>query len=236
MGNNKRNKITERDRAPVYIPFKTFLTAVETLGQGLPGTLDRSVWPSFAGGVQSQTLGAFKFLGLVDEDGKVQPILSRLVNAKGDERKNVLREIIESQYAEAIGLAEKNASFQQLQDLFRGYGVQATTLERVVRFFLDACEYAGVRCSPLWAKAKKTIKRHKRDEGVAKDKTKSRGTNIPMRGEIKPNIKTVQLKSGGALSLSLSVDFMALSREDREWLFDLIDRLNTYGQSQDEQK
>lgn len=231
MDNQNGNK-SEHVRAPVYIPFKTFLNAVETLGQGMPTKLDRSVWPSFSNGVQSQTLGAFKFLGLVDEDRGVKPILQRLVNSKDDERKIVLAEIIEEKYAEAIQLANKNASFQQLLDLFRGYGVQGGTLERAIRFFLDACDYSNLKRSPLWAKAKKTFRRpSKKDEGQLKDKTvweSSRGE------EIKSSVKTVKLRSGGALSLSLSLDLMALSREDREWLFGLIDQLNAYGQSKDD--
>lgn len=226
---------SELGRAPVYIPFKTFLTAVETLEQGLPPTLDRSVWPSFAGGTQSQTLGAFKFLGLINEAGKVEESLERLVDAKGGERKKVLREIIENQYYGAIQLAETNASFQQLQDYFRGYGVQAGTLERVVRFFLDACEYAGVKRSPLWAKAKKTLRRaSKKDEAPSKDKP-SKGKPAKSKLETKSQVKTVQLQSGGTISLSLSVDLMALSREDREWLFNIIDQLNTYGKLKDKE-
>ena len=234
MNNNNITNNTEYVRAPVYIPFKTFLTAVETLEQGLPPTLDRSVWPSFSGGTQSQTLGAFKFLGLINEQGKVEEILERLVNAKGNERKAVLREIIESQYAGANQLAQKNASFQQLQDYFRGYGVQAGTLERVTRFYLDACEFTGLKGSPLWSKAKKTLRRASK-----KDEVTSKGKPVKIKSpkgerEIKTSVKTIQLQSGGTLSLSLSVDLMALSREDREWLFEIIDRLNTYGAPKDE--
>jgi hypothetical protein len=234
VNKNNRNK-TEHRRAPVYIPFKTFLTAVETFEQGIPPTLDRSVWPSFSGGTQSQTLGAFKFLGLINETGEVKGPLERLVDAKGDERKGVLREIIENQYAGAIQLAEQNASFQQLQEYFRAYGVQAGTLERVVRFFLDVCEYAGVKCSPLWSKAKKTLRRvSKKDETPSKVKP-IKGKPAKSEGETKFQVRTIQLQSGGTLSLSLSVDLMVLSREDREWLFTLIDQLNAYGQAKDKE-
>ena len=220
-------------RAPVYIPFKTFITAIETLQQGMPRILDRSVWPSFSGIVQSQTLGAFKFLGLIDDNGEVQSILERLVSTRGDDRKAVLREIIDEQYAEALQLGEKNASFQQLLELFRGYGVQGGTLERAIRFFLDSCDYTGLKGSPLWAKAKKTIRRPPRKgEGLPKheriERTGDKRTQL--------SVKTVQLQSGGTLSLSLSVDLMALSREDREWLFGLIDQLNAYGQSKNKQE
>lgn len=232
ISNNSKNK-AEQTRAPVYIPFKTFLTAVESLEQGLPPTLDRSVWSSFSGGTQSQTLGAFKFLGLIRENGKVEQILERLVDAKGNERKVVLCEIIELQYADTIQLAENNASFQQLQDYFRRYGVTAGTLERVVRFFLDACEYAGVKHSPLWAKAKKTFRRTpKNDEAPSRAKP-AKKKPPKGEGEAKFQVRTVQLRSGGTISLSLSVDLMALSREDREWLFNIIDQLNEYEKVKD---
>lgn len=230
---NNGNIKAKHGRAPVYIPFKTFINALETLQQGMPRRLDRSVWPSFSGIVQSQTLGAFKFLELIDDNGEVQPILERLAGTKGDDRKAVLREIIDKQYAEAIRLGEKNASFQQLLDLFRGYGVQGGTLERAIRFFLDSCDYTGLKGSPLWAKAKKTIRRPPRkSEGSPKHE------RIERTGDkrTQPSVKAVQLRSGGTLSLSLSVDLMALSREDREWLFGLIDQLNAYGQSKNNQE
>jgi hypothetical protein len=230
--NNANNP--EQQRAPVYIPFKTFQTAIETLEQGMPPILDRSVWPSFSGGLQSQTLGSFKFLGLIDNSGGVKPILEKLVKAKGDDRKTVLREIIQDKYVEAIRLADQNASFQQLQDYFRTYNVKAGTLYRIVCFFLDACKYTGIKCSAHWAKAKKApIRLSKRDD------TKDTKDKIlpPLQNELlKANVKTVQLRSGGTLSLTLSVDLMALSKEDRDWLFELVDRLNTYGQLQDSGK
>lgn len=228
---NKDENISEHGRAPVYIPFKTFLNAVETLGQGMPPTLDRSVWPSFSGGIQSQTLGAFKFLGLVKEDGEVEPILRLLVDAKGDERKTVLAEIIQNKYAGALRLAGKNASFNQLLELFRGYGVQGGTLERAIRFFLDACEYTDLKCSPLWAKAKKTFRKQSKKE-EQQSKYKPFEVSTP-DGEVKSSVKTVNLKSGGTLSLSLSIDIVALSKEDRDWLFGIIDELNAYGQLKD---
>lgn len=225
---------TEQDRAPVYIPFKTFISAIETLEQGLPPSLDRSAWPSFSGGVQSQTLGAFKFLGLIDETtSQVQPILKQLVEAKGETRKEILRRIIEDKYAEAIQLGQKNATFQSLQEYFRKYGVQGGTLDRVIRFFLDACSYTGAKCSPMWAKAKKSSNRRspKKDDLPPKEKFTDTG-NLD---KTPANIKTVTLRSGGTISLSLSIDMLALTPEDRTWLFELIDRLNSYGNA-DEQK
>ncbi|MBI2852334.1 MAG: DUF5343 domain-containing protein [Chloroflexi bacterium] len=220
----------EQSRAPAYIPFKTFTNAVEILEQGIPDPLDRTVWPSWSGGTQSQTLGAFKFLGLIDEKGNVQPGLRALVEARGDNRKEVLRGIIEEKYKEAIALGEANQTFQRLQDFFRQYGIEGGTLERVTRFFLDACEYTGLKCSVHWAKAKKTLRRSRKTtkEGNKTIGNAGAGNPPPANPPVTPNITTVKLNSGGELSLSLSVDLMALSKEDRDWLFGLIDQVKDY--------
>ena len=152
------------DRKPAYIAFKTFLTAIETFEQGMPPTIERSVWHTFSGGLQSHTLNAFKFLGLVDEKGAPQPILQKIVHAKGEERKAILKEIIDNKYSKALQLGRNNASFQQLQDHFRASGITGGTLEMAVRFFLDACNYTGEKTSPFWAKAKKTMRRSRKAE------------------------------------------------------------------------
>ena len=43
---NNDNSNLKQVRAPVYIPFKTFFTAIETLEPGIPPILDRSVFPT----------------------------------------------------------------------------------------------------------------------------------------------------------------------------------------------
>ncbi len=224
------------DRKPSYIAFKTFLTAVETFEQGLPPMLDRSVWPTFSGGLQSHTLNAFKFLGLIDENGKVQEILEKLVNAKGENRKDVIKEIINGKYKEAVKLGSVNASFQQLQDHFRSFGVQGGTLEMVVRFFLDACKFTGIKYSPLWASAKKTSRRGKKEEPPAPGDGKVIPPTPPgaIAGQAKANIQTIQLKSGGTVSLSVDIDLISLSQEDREWIFKIIDQFKEYGKNKSE--
>jgi hypothetical protein len=153
-----------KDRKPAYIAFKTFLTAIETFEQGIPPIIERSVWHTFSGGLQTHTLNAFKFLGLVDEKGAPQPILQKVVHATGEERKAILKEIIDNKYREALQLGRNNASFQQLQDHFRASGITGGTLEMAVRFFLDACNYTGEKPSPFWAKAKKTMRRTRKAE------------------------------------------------------------------------
>ena len=50
------------------------------------------------------------------------------------------------------------------------------------------------------------------------------------------NIKTINIESGGDVTLSLTVDLVTLSKRDREFVFGLIDSLNGYeGDSQPKQ-
>jgi hypothetical protein len=44
--------------------------------------------------------------------------------------------------------------------------------------------------------------------------------------------KTVELRSGGTLTLSASVKFFDMASEDRTFVFDLIDKLRDYEQKQ----
>jgi hypothetical protein len=172
------------DRKPAYIAFKTFLTAIETLEQGVPPIIDRYVWRTFSGSLQAQTLSAFKFLGLVDETGRSQPILQKIVDAKGEERKPLLQELIKDKYSDAIKLGESNASFQQLQDLIRSYGVSGRTLEIAVRFLTDACTYTGLKCSPHWTLTKRTRRSVNKKEAII---TKPNINNTPIKID-KPNL------------------------------------------------
>jgi len=220
------------DRKPPYISFKTFLTAIETFEQGIPPTIERSVWHTFSGGLQGHTLNAFKFLGLIDEAGTPQPALKQLVDSKGDERKITLKTLIEDKYSKALELGKQNASFQQLQDHFRNFGVSGGTLEMVVRFFLDACEYTGEKCSPFWAKAKKTMRKSRKitDTGADDGKRQPPPPSQPAQPQ-KPNVKSVQLQNeAGTVAITLSVDLTKLVREDWDWLQGLINNITTYGQ------
>ena len=80
-----------------YAPFKTFLSAIEVLEQGVPDNINRTVWPSYSGVMISQVLGAFRFLGLINQDGTPTENLHVLVS-DADNRKATLRGIIARSY------------------------------------------------------------------------------------------------------------------------------------------
>jgi hypothetical protein len=226
----------EDQRAAPYISFKTFQTALEVLSQGLPDQLDTSVWPTLAGGVKTQVLSAFKFLGLIDDEGRVQESLERLLDPNQD-RKVVLREILERSYPEVVELGRTNASPAQLSEAMRDYGVSGGTLEKTERFFLQAAESTQLQVSPLWKKARPAAPSERRKPRTTRRrKPRSKEDEEPEPKEHIPpkaqNLMTVKLQSGGTVELGVTVDVTKMSMEDRFFVFDLIDKMRAYEDGQ----
>jgi hypothetical protein len=201
---------------PAYVPFKTFLAAIEGFERGLPSQLDRSLWPSYSGAIQGQLLNAFRFMGLVDE-GHVPTAELRDLVSKRDARRQLLRAILERCYAPVAGLDLARSSPRQLDEAMRQYGLTGVTHKKALSFFLRAASFAGLPLSPLL-------------------KGRTRGAAAPRRPAPAPAAapaagslaRTVRLRSGGTLTVSASVDMFALAEDDRKLLFDLIDRLRDY--------
>ena len=151
----KENAPKETKFTAVYIPFKTFQTAITTFTQGMPKKLDKSAWPTFNNLLKGQTYNAFKFLGLIDKEGDVQPILRELVKEKPESSrfKSILAEILKDKYRNVFELASQNGTITQLQEAMRGYGVSGTTLERAIRFWTEAAKFVEIQYPDSWQKA-----------------------------------------------------------------------------------
>lgn len=213
----------------VYVAFTTFNNALGQLAQGVPNRVDRSVFPGLSGGVQAQLLAGMRFLGLIDSDGKPQPSLSKVAVADEETRKRELRVVLEDAYADLFALDLTKTTPALLGErMGDSYSVSGDTREKAVRFFLSAADYAGVPLSPLFERNKKrsrasspsaTPKRRRRQRA-------STTTTTPSRTE--GTSKTVTLASGGELILSANIDLFSISAEDREFVFDLIDRMDSY--------
>lgn len=199
-----------------YVPFKTFVTALDTLEGGLPNQLDRSVWPSYSGAIQGQLLGAFRFLGLMDEGNCPTPALSELVSKRGS-RRELLRGMIERHYRTLVALDLTRTSPRQLDEAMRQYGLSGATHKKALSFFLQAAQFAGLPLSVLLkARTRTAAFGHKRAATAAEAETAAALS------------KTVRLRSGGTLTVTASLDLFALAGEDRKLVFDLIDRLQEY--------
>jgi hypothetical protein len=232
-GENKEQEksITTSGAIAVYLPFKTLLTAITSLSQALPQKLDKSAWPSFSNLTKGQTFNAFKFLGLVDKDGYVQPVLKDIVKESIDkpEFKTILSDILKDKYSKVIELASQNGTIAQLQETMRGYGVSGTTLERAIRFWTEAAKFSGIKYPENWKKASGGIvRRRKPSTGGDSEKPQDRQPELP-KGSSSPGgyTKTVIPKGNvGTVTLTVSINPLDLAGETRDWFFKLVDVLS----------
>ncbi len=201
-----------------YVPFKTFLTALDALEAGLPNQLDRSVWPSYSGAIQGQLLGAFRFLGLMDEGNCPTPALADLVSKRGA-RRELLRGLIERHYRTFVALDLTRTSPRQLDEALRQYGLSGATHKKAFSFFLQAAQFAGMPLSVLLKAKTRTAAFGRKRAATSTAVSETPGA---------PLSKTVRLRSGGTLTVAASLDLFSLAGEDRKLVFDLIDRLQEY--------
>ncbi len=203
-----------------YVPFRTFIAALEGFERSMPNQVDRSLWPSYSGAIRGQLLAAFRFLGFVDEGGCPAPALREAVS-KPEMRKAALRSALERNYQPLLALDLTRTSPHQLEDKVRDiYGISGATHKKAVSFFLHAAQYSGLPLSQLLRAKTRTAGFGRRKTGAIE-----KANAKPASRELS---KTVNLKSGGTVMITASVDLFSLSPEDRKFVFDLVDRMQAY--------
>jgi len=215
--------------SPPYLPYKTLLSSLDNLGQGIPPKLDRSIWKNQPGTVQSQILSAYKFLGLMNDASGPTELLRELVQHRATPGP-VMKKIIEAKYKPILTHDLTTMTTTMLNSEFEtAFGVEAETKKKAVRFFLQATKANGFTLSKFLldqtrVSAGTRKKRTKRDSDNNGDNGLDEDGDVAAEREV----KTIALKSGGELSFSLTVDLFALSKDDREFVFGLIDTLQAY--------
>jgi len=137
--------------SPPYTSFKTLLNTITRMEEegAIPPQIDRS-YLRVAEGAKTQLVLSLKALGLIDQSGKVQSLLTDLVN-KPDDRKRVIRELLEKHYAQVNRLAGLSATQKMLEDAFaEHYGSQGDTRRKAIAFYVHAAKFAELPLSPYW--------------------------------------------------------------------------------------
>lgn len=221
------------DRIPPYVSYRTLLNLLtEFKAQGIPSRIDRSVMAHKSGTVQSQLLLALKYLGLIKGSGHPTEKLRSLVHSEGPEGKALLGRILRDSYDFVFdgGFDLRTATSDQAEELFQSTGASGETVRRCIAFFLAAAHQADVDCSPY-------IRPHRKTKSSARRKTSAEKEPAPdhsyplSSGE--QESKRLQLCSGGCLTVKLSLSIFELDKTDREFVFRLIDLLNTYPKNPD---
>lgn len=209
---------------PPYIAFRTLADLIARMEtEEPPARIDKSYLHNYSGGYQTQVLAALTSLGLIDATGTLQPVLLDLVAAAEPERKRLIGELIRRLYQPILALGT-SATQQMMLDAFSELAPKVTgdTRRKAVAFFLTASTYAAVPVSRHWKTPRVPPSGKVRSKGSA-----GRSAN-EVEEEVDDDMRELTLRSGGVVTLGLSVDLFALSTDDRTFVFGLIDKMTAY--------
>lgn len=220
-----------RGTAAAYVPFRTFLSAIDALEHGVPKQLDRTIWRSQSGVVQSQIMMALRFFGLVDDSDKPTAALHRLVDAK-ERRQEHIKSLLHHAYHDLIEHDLTKMTTKMLDSAMEQYNVTGDTKRKAITFFLQAARYADLPLHPLLSSQTRNStgtrrKKARTRENGAIEEPEANGGDEPV---FTPGgrVKRIELVSGGTITLSISVDMFAMTDADRTFVFGLIDQLKNY--------
>src|SRR5216684_7033796 len=129
---------------PAYIPMIALDNFIEKLrATGIPAVIDSNLTQTISGGTASALMSALRFLGLVDQSGRPQDSLRKLVAAYDTDRwKDVFGDLVDRAYAGIIGdLDLTTATRSMLDERFRKNSKAAgQVLDKAARFYLGALE------------------------------------------------------------------------------------------------
>lgn len=233
---------------PPYMSFQTFWNFIgELASKPVPPRIDRSLMNSKSGTDQANLTNALTAFGLVDSTGVVQPRLRQLAATDDEGRKPILAAMVREYYPKAVAVSEANDTEAALNEAFRDeYGLNAAeTRRKCVTFFLHALRLAEL---PVSAHFKQTrpgsgapgTPRLKRTAGRKRGVTTPNGvegtSDQPPAPAPKGDTYTVELGSGGSVSVVVSVDLFALTTDDRNFIIELVDKLKGYPKAAPPQK
>ena len=221
---------------PPYVAYKTFRNFLDSLRVTMPSRIDRSVMHTLSGGAQSHLMHALKSMGLISANVLPSDTLKELVVPEEDRRRRAmltaLRVGFPFLFEGAIDLS--TASGKQLMEQFASVSLGASTTSRAIAFFLASAKDAGLPLSPYFRRIQSrsaSSGRRSANDSNRQETLIDEPDAVPDEEEDKPIIGeslTVDLKSGGTLTVSASTSFFKMSAEDRTFVFGIIDQLQHY--------
>jgi hypothetical protein len=217
---------TESSKVQVaYVPYRTFKSAIELLEQhGLPNRIDRTLWPSFSGVIQSQLIASFRFFHLITPDGTPTPRLETLVREK-DSRKANLQQMLKEAYPKLVAIDLTKATIGQFNDAMRKYELSPETTKKASSFFLQAAKDAALPMSKhILYKTRAVRKRKPVSASPRNGSTPASHITSLSTGPV----RTIQLDGDVTLTMMTSADTFSMTKSDREFVSQLLDLLDRY--------
>ncbi len=180
---------TEQIKSAAYLPFSTFITGLDHLAAiSIPNKIETSTFTSMNPHNKAQMVSALKFFDLIDKDGTPAPLLSDLAHKK-DQRKEIIRALIEKHYPDIVALDFAKMTPSQLETALadKKYNVTGDTKKKAKTFLLKTAQYAGFTIHPLLTKITRNRKKGAEKRAGATKPANSNGdvgttsTNAPSR-------------------------------------------------------
>jgi hypothetical protein len=218
-----RNTVTP---AP-YLPFKTFIGSFEPFSQGIPPKIDRTLWNQ-SGFVQGLIMNAYRYFHLVDATNRPTPQFQQLVKSKSESRKAEVRKLLEIGYPEIVAMHDMaTMTPKMLDELMDKYNVTGETKKKAVTFFLQAAKFADMPLSNFLTEKIRSTTGTRRRPATTFAASKRVTTSTPS-GIANTNTKRLHLVSDGTVEVTVSYDPFSISKDDRDFIFELIDKLQQY--------
>lgn len=213
-------------KAPPYLSLKTFLGALDALREGVPKRIDRAIWRSQSGAVQGQIMVAFRFFDLLDAtDAPALPLLEKLAKADEAERKKLLKPLIDQHYQQIIAYDLTKMIPSMLNEEMEKFGVTGSTLRKAVTFFLQIAKYLDLPLSPYLRDKTRTSPRPRRQ---ARAQAAPPNGAQPIAPQAGGSSKSVNLRGGGTLTMTVTADVWSMPPDDRTFVLDIIDKIQGY--------
>ena len=163
-------KARDKGPRPPYVTYATWARVLEDVKERKPTQLDGSYFHEL--GLSDSTgvtvRAALWFLGLVEGDNMPTENLLELAEAEGDDRKRLIRQIVEEAYEPIVGQVDlEHATMGHLVDSFKRAGAEGNVGHKCVTFFLALAKDAGMTLSPSLLTKSRVGAPQRRDLGGA---------------------------------------------------------------------
>jgi hypothetical protein len=217
-------------RLPPYLPFNSFLTALDQLAQAVPNIIRKDVFPSHSGLLQGQLISALKFFDLIDEHGVPRGNkLERLALEDTDHRRASLRLLLKAGYAEVIKLDLGKVTPSQLDSAFGAYGVTGDTKKKAKIFFLQAAKFAELNLSPLLVRRGRAPSINRKRRATTQSTDANSADAVNRQDNSAPSMsKKIELKNGVTLTVIATGNLLDLDGTDRELVYGIMDQIKSH--------
>lgn len=134
-----------------YKGFKNYLTRFQAAG--LPARFDGSYFGNASGSIVAQVRGTLHYFGFIDDDREPTDDLKIIAESTESQIPGLLKPVFEDRYSDCLSLA-KNATYDQLAEVFRTRGLSGATVRKAITFFIGMAEDVGAQFSPHFKTAR----------------------------------------------------------------------------------